>query len=116
MAYNDTLAQRLRECLASTPHLVEKRMFGGIAFMVEEVMCVGVHGDEMILRCVPEQTEALTQKKGVRLFDLSGKPMKSGWLLVDVEVLQTTTALYAWVKYALEANKILKATQKKSKK
>lgn len=100
MPYNEALAQRIRRALAGTKGLTEKKMFGGIAFLVDGTMCVGVDKDDLIVRCAKDQTEALLAKKGVREFDLSGgRPMK-GWLLVGPEATGTAAGFKAWLDFA----------------
>ena len=75
-------------------------MFGGIAFLVNGAMCVGVDKDDLIVRCEKDDTEKLLEKKGVRKFDLSGgRPMK-GWLLVGPEATSTGSGLEAWIAFA----------------
>lgn len=112
MAYNEKLADRIREALAGTRKLAEKKMFGGIAFMVNDKMCVGVDNDDLMLRCAPEQTEEFLSKKGVRPFDLTGKPMK-GWLLVGPEGTKSKKDFDGWIKTALESNKAVTASKKR---
>lgn len=100
MPYNEALAERVRRALAGTKGLTEKRMFGGIAFLVDGAMCIGVDKDDLIVRCAKDETEALFAKKGVREFDLSGgRPMK-GWLLVGPEATETAAGFKAWVDFA----------------
>lgn len=113
MAYNEKLADRVREALSGTKKLVEKKMFGGIAFMVSDKMCVGVDKDDLMLRCEPEHHDELLSKKGVRPFDLTGKPMK-GWLLIGPEGTKSKKDFDWWIQTALESNK--KATSSKAKK
>jgi len=113
MAYNEKVAGRIRESLAGTKNLVEKKMFGGIAFMVNDKMCVGVDKDDIMLRCEPEMTVELLSKKGARSFDLTGKPMK-GWLLISTQGTKSKKDFDWWIKTAIEANK--KLTSKKTKK
>ena len=113
MAYSEKLANRISETLVGTKNLVEKKMFGGIAFMVYDKMCVGVDKDDIMLRCEPEMTDELLSKKGARPFDLTGKPMK-GWLLVSSEGTSNKKDFDWWIKTAIEANK--KATVSKKKK
>ena len=82
MPYDEALAERVRRALAGTKGLTEKKMFGGIAFLVDGAMCIGVDKGDLIVRCAKDETEALLAKVGVREFDLSGgRPMKV-WLLV----------------------------------
>lgn len=100
MPYDEALAERVRRALAGTPGLIEKRMFGGIAFMVDGAMCVGVDRGSLIVRCAKDETEALLAREGVREFDLSGgRPMK-GWLLVGPEATRTAAGFAAWIDFA----------------
>jgi TfoX/Sxy family transcriptional regulator of competence genes len=114
MAYNEKIADRIRTALSGTKKLVEKKMFGGIAFMANEKMCLGVDKDDIMLRCEPEMTDELLSKKGVRPFDLTGKPMK-GWLLVSADATSNKKDFDFWVKTAVEANKKATASAKKKK-
>jgi TfoX/Sxy family transcriptional regulator of competence genes len=100
MAFDEGLAQRIRERLAGTGGLSEKQMFGGISFLVDGNMCVGVIGDELIARVGPQATEAALGRPGSRLFDFSGRPMK-GWITVDPDALEADEALAAWIDEAL---------------
>lgn len=104
MAYNEKLAERIRESFAGVRNTEEKKMFGGIAFMINDKMCVGVNNEDLILRCEPEMTEKLLSKKGVRLFDLTGRPMK-GWLLISPESTSNKKDFDFWINLALESNK-----------
>jgi TfoX/Sxy family transcriptional regulator of competence genes len=99
MAFDQGLAQRLREQLAGTGGVAEKQMFGGLAFLVDGNMCVGVIGSELIARVGLDATEAALERPGSRLFDFSGRPMK-GWITVDPAALEDD-ALAAWVDDAL---------------
>lgn len=101
MPYDEALADKVRRALAGTPGLAEKRMFGGIAFLVKGAMCVGVDRSDLIVRCEKEETEQLLAKKGVRMFDLSGgRPMK-GWLLVGPPATKTAAGFQWWIDLAL---------------
>lgn len=109
MAFNEKLSSQIREALK--PHkAVEKKMFGGVAYMVSNKMCMGVNKDDLMVRCTPEQTDDLLREKGVRIFDLSGKPMK-GWLLVAAEGY-AGKAFDKWVKVAVEGNKSVASKKK----
>ncbi len=100
MAYDEALAQRVRLALAGTKGLTEKKMFGGIAFLVDGSLCIGVDKDDLIVRCAKDETDALLAKEGVREFDLSGgRPMK-GWLLVGPEATGTAAGFDAWLELA----------------
>lgn len=101
MPYNEALAEKVRRALAGTEGLTEKKMFGGIAFLVNGAMCVGVDRDDLIVRCEKDDTDKLLARKGIREFDLSGgRPMK-GWLLVGPEATGTTAGFRAWIARAL---------------
>jgi TfoX/Sxy family transcriptional regulator of competence genes len=112
MPFNEKIADRIRTALAETKNVVEKKMFGGIAFMISDKMCVGVDKDAIMLRCEPEMTAELLSKKGARHFDLTGKPMK-GWLLVDEEGTKSKKDFDFWIHTAIEANKKTTKTKKK---
>src|SRR2546428_2652178 len=84
MGYSTTQAERVRAMLAGRPGLTEKEMFGGIAFLLGGNMAVGVHGEDLIVRVDPAQTNALLREAGAKPFDLSGsRGPPAGWLLVS---------------------------------
>jgi TfoX/Sxy family transcriptional regulator of competence genes len=95
MAFDETLASRVRPLVSKADSVVEKKMFGGLAFLVHGNMSVGVHGSELIVRIDPSQTEEALKQPGVRIFDITGRPMK-GWLLVSGTALDAKS-LQAWV-------------------
>jgi hypothetical protein len=100
MPYNEALAARVRRAFVGTDGVTEKKMFGGLAFLVTGAMCVGVNKDDLIVRCEKEETENLLAMKGVREFDLSGgRPMK-GWLLLGPDATRTAAGLEAWLDFA----------------
>jgi hypothetical protein len=76
--------------------VTERKMFGGIGFMVGGNMAVGVSGDDLMVRVDPVEHEAFLAREGVRVFDLSGRPMK-GWLLVGPEATGTEAGLSRWI-------------------
>lgn len=100
MAFDTDLAARIRKRLARRTGLAEQAMFGGLAFLLNGNMCVGVHKKEMIVRLDPADTDAALKKPHVRVFDLSGRPMK-GWILVEPKGLAKDEALAEWVKTGL---------------
>src|SRR3989337_3978943 len=112
MAYNEQLAEKVRLALSGTKKLIEKKMFGGIAFMVNDKMCVGVDKEDLMLRCEPERSEELLSRKGARPFDLTGKPMK-GWLLIGPEGTNAKKDFDWWIQTAIESNKKMSASKKK---
>ncbi len=96
MAYNAELADRVREALSGRDQLTERKMFGGIGFMLSGNMAAGVIRDELIVRLDPEEGERALDEPGVRMFDLTGRPM-TGWLLVGPEATASDEGLRAWV-------------------
>jgi TfoX/Sxy family transcriptional regulator of competence genes len=96
VAFDDVLAARIRDVLSGTEGLVEKRMFGGVAFLLNGNMCCGVHGDDVIVRVDPESAEDALRAPHVRIFDLTGRPMK-GWLLVGSDAVASDEQLRSWV-------------------
>jgi hypothetical protein len=95
MAVDEQLAARVRAAIRSLPAVTEKRMFGGIAFLVNGRMAVGVHRDELIVRLSPTDAVQALAEPGVRVFDITGRPMK-GWLLVGARGVEGA-ALGGWV-------------------
>lgn len=101
MPFDETLANRVRKALHGTRGLTEKKMFGGIAFLVKGTMCVGVDKSDLIVRCERDETDTLLRQKGVRVFDLSGgRPMK-GWLLVGKTATASAAGLEKWIALSL---------------
>jgi TfoX/Sxy family transcriptional regulator of competence genes len=100
MAYDEALAERLRDRLRDTAGITEKKMFGGIAFMTSGNMTVGVSGDDLIVRIDPDTMDAALARPGVRPFGSPGRTMR-GWILVDGEVLDDAV-LDGWIAEARE--------------
>ena len=99
MAFDERLAERIRQHLPAKKGLTEKKMFGGLAFLLNGNMCCGVHRSELIVRLDPGQTNAALAEPHTRVFDLSGRPMK-GWILVEPAGLANEPALATWVSLA----------------
>lgn len=115
MSYNENLADRVREMISLTQvNVEEKRMFGGLCFMVNEKMCVGVEKDRLMVRLDPAKFDEVTEKKRCRPMDFTGKVMK-GFVFVDIDELNTKRKLEYWINHALEYNKIARATRRKKK-
>lgn len=113
MAYNEKLADRTREIIAMTHSKVEeKRMFGGLCFMVNDKMCVGVEKDRLMVRLDPAMYEEVMEKEGCRPMDFTGRIMK-GYVFVDIEALNTKKKLGYWIALALAFNKTAKASAKR---
>jgi hypothetical protein len=96
MAYDEGLAQRIREMVADRPGVSEKKMFGGIAFMRDDLMLAGVLGGSMIARVGPEAHGDSLGRAHVREFDFSGRPMR-GYVFVDSAGLDSDRELRFWL-------------------
>lgn len=115
MAYNHKLAERVKDLIVAThKNIEEKKMFGGLCFMVNDKMCVGVEQQRLMVRLDPARYEEVLTMEGCRPMDFTGKIMK-GYVFVDVNVLNTKKKLAFWVNLALEYNKYAKASKKKAK-
>jgi TfoX/Sxy family transcriptional regulator of competence genes len=86
----------VREGLALERGLAEKAMFGGLAFLLDGNMAVGLSGDELMVRVGPERAEEALAQPHTRPFDMTGRPMK-GWILVGPDALGDDAALDGWV-------------------
>ncbi len=115
MAFNENLADRTREIIARThKNVEEKRMFGGLCFMVNDKMCVGVEKERLMVRLDPAKYNEVIEKNGCKPMDFTGKIMK-GYVFVDADVLNNQKELEYWINLALEFNKQAKASKKKKK-
>ncbi len=96
MAYDETLAERVRALLADHPAFSERKMFGGIGFMLAGHMACGVSGDGLMARVGPDAYEAAVMRPHARPFDMTGRPMR-GWVMVDAAGIAADADLAAWV-------------------
>jgi hypothetical protein len=97
VAYDEVLADRIRELMAGQRGVIEKKMFGGLAFLVRGNMAIAASGQGGVLvRCDPEKTDGLVAKTAARLFEMRGREM-AGWLRVDTEDVRTKRQLAKWV-------------------
>ena len=117
MAYNENLANKVREVLSDHPtsalkkmQIDERKMFGGLAFMINKKMCVGILQDKLMARIDPEIYVIALQKKGCKEMDFTGRPMK-GFVFVEPAGTGTKKALAYWIELALEFNKKAKASK-----
>jgi TfoX/Sxy family transcriptional regulator of competence genes len=102
MAYDHELADRIRALVAPQP-IVEKAMFGGLAFLVGGNMSVSASGrGGLLVRVDPAETEALLAEPGVEVFDMGSRGPMKGWLRVSAEVLDDDAVLSAWVQRGLD--------------
>jgi TfoX/Sxy family transcriptional regulator of competence genes len=96
--YDEDLANRIRELIASEADVTEKRMFGGLAFLVGGNMSVAASGQGgLLVRVDPEETDALLEKPHAQPFEMRGREMQ-GWLRVDADGVRTKRQLEPWVR------------------
>lgn len=114
MAYNEELADRVREYLIQFPELeiTEKKMFRGLTFMVNEKMCVGVSGDELMIRFDPNLHNEFCEQNGFRPMVTKSRTYK-GYGYVHPDYIKTNKQLTYWLNIALQFNKEVKAPKKK---
>ena len=97
MAYDEDLANRIRELVLTEPGVTEQRMFGGLAFLIDGNLSVSASGQGgLMLRVDPAETEALLRKQYARPVEMRGRVMQ-GWLRVDAEGVRTKRQLERWV-------------------
>lgn len=102
MSYDKNLEARMQKVLddLNPPALIEKKMFGGVAYMVQGNLACGVHKDEMIVRVGPDGFIDALNRPGARPFDMTGRPM-SGWVLVKPSGFESDQALKEWIELGL---------------
>ena len=101
MAFDEGLAQRVREVLGARPHVTERRMFGGLAFLLEGRMFLAVSDVGLMLRLGAERYREALAREHVREMDFTGKPMK-GYVYVDLPALQRDSDLAGWVAWSVD--------------
>jgi TfoX/Sxy family transcriptional regulator of competence genes len=106
MAYDEVLAERIRSVLADEAGVSEKRMFGGLAFLVHGNMCVGVVSDDLMVRVGPEAYDELIRQPHAREMDFTGRPMR-GFLYVGAEGVEADAELKRWAGYGLAFTRAL---------
>ena len=112
MPYNEKLAERIRESLAGVKKVKEKERMGGLTFMVNDKMCIGVIQDEMMCRIDPELQDEVLSKKGCRIMDFTGRPMK-GYVMVDESGMKSKKDFDYFISLCLSFNKIAKSSKRK---
>lgn len=113
MAYDEYLAERIAQTLKEkNTKFKEMKMMGGIAFMVNDKMCVGIINSDLMARIDPEIYEESLKRKGVREMDFTKKPMK-GWIYVSPEGIDTDEELASWIQLAIDYNPKAKSSKKK---
>ena len=97
MAFNEHLAQVIRDTIEGVPGVVEKKMFGGIAFLINGNLSVGIHKENLIIRVGPDKHDKALSKPHTKVFDITGRPMK-GWIMVLPEGHSDPDVLEKWIK------------------
>ena len=101
MAFIASLAARIRDALARRRNIEEKKMFGGVGFLLNRNMLVGVWKDSLIVRLGPDEGEVALLEPHVREFDITGKAMK-GWAMVEPEGVEDDQQLKDWIQRAIK--------------
>ena len=112
MAYNEQLANKVREQISELPNLYEKEMMGGLVFMYNEKMCLGIIKDELMCRIDPAKHDIEVEKNGCRTMDFTKRPMK-GYILIEEAGMRTKKEFDYWINLALEFNPLAKSSKKK---
>jgi len=100
VAYNESLAHRLENLVKGRKGFSQKKMFGGVGFLLNGNMCFGVHKDFLILRLGEDLSAEALQKPHTKVFDITGKPMK-GWVLVHEQGTKSAASLKEWIESAI---------------
>ena len=111
MAFDESLAARIRRRLARRKNVEEKKMFGGVGFLLNGNLLVGVWKESLIVRLGPDEGEEALPEPHVRKFDITGKPMK-GWVLVEPEGVEGDDQLAGWIQWAVKFVGALPAKEK----
>jgi TfoX/Sxy family transcriptional regulator of competence genes len=101
MAYSESLALRVRQILGRRHGVAEKRMFGGVGFLLHGNMCVGIWKNSLIARINPAKYEPTLAENYVREFDITGRPMR-GWIMIEPDGVDTDDRLGQWIERSLQ--------------
>jgi TfoX/Sxy family transcriptional regulator of competence genes len=114
MAYNEALAGRVKTALAHKRRVEEKKMFGGLAYMVNDKMCVTVGKDRLMVRIDPAIHDTVLKRKGSRTMSMKGRTYR-GYVYVDADAVRAKRDFDYWIGLALDYNKKAKASVKKKR-
>jgi len=114
MPYSELLANRVRERLAELPNIEEKEMMGGLTFMYNDKMCIGIIKDELMCRIDPDLHETAVERQGCRTMDFTKRPMK-GYVMIDETGMASKQDFDDWIDMALAFNSKAKSAKKKNK-
>jgi TfoX/Sxy family transcriptional regulator of competence genes len=102
MPFDETLAERIRHLLARRKNVEEKKMFGGIGFLLSGNLLVGVRKDSLLVRLGPEQSDEAFKEAHVSEFKISGRGTMKGWVVVSLEGVQHDDQLKGWIERAIK--------------
>lgn len=102
MAYDETLEQRIEDHIGDHPAIVSKKMFGGVGYMLQGNMAVGIHKDGLMVRVAPDDHERVLTEPGTSEFGMTGKRPMRGWIVVDAETIADDDALGRWIEQGME--------------
>ncbi len=114
MAYSEDLAERVRSALAHVERVEEKKMFGGLAFMVNDKMCINAGENELMFRIDPALHESALEREGCETVIMQGREYK-GYVHVSAEALRAEKEFDYWIDLALDFNKRAKASTRRKK-
>ena len=112
MAYNEKVAYEVRQALAEIPNVEEKKMFGGLAFMVNDKMCINVSGDNLMCRFDPKLEIKISERKGYKEVIMKGRRFK-GYCYVEPEGFKLKKDFDFWLNLCLEFNNYAKSSKLK---
>src|SRR3954452_22574973 len=111
MAFSEVLAERIRQRLTRRKNVEERKMFGGIGFLLNGNLLVGVWKESLVVRLGGEEGEEALEEPHVKEFDITGRPMRN-WVLVEPEGIQNDEQLSAWIRRAVKFVGALPAKEK----
>ena len=111
MAYNEKLAEKIRNTLSEIPNVEEKKMFGGLAFLLNDKMCINVSGDNLMCRFDPKLEDKISKKKGYQKVIMKGRIFK-GYCYVEPEGFKSKKDFEFWVNLCLDFNNEAKSSKK----
>ena len=114
MAYNEDLAEKVRAYLTQLNNIDEKAMMGGLTFMYNDKMCVGIIKDELMCRINPTMQDEAVEKQGCRPMDFTKRPMK-GYIMIDESGFEHQTDFEYWLNLAIDFNAVAKSSKKVKK-
>ena len=101
MAFDEALAERIRQRLARRKHVEEKKMFGGVGFLLNGNLLVGVWKESLVVRLGPDEGDVALREPHVKEFDITGRPMRN-WVVVEPEGVEADDQLSGWVQRAVK--------------